>query len=72
MKAVLVLVVIYTAVAILGGWGGILVSQAKDLGPTYDRQPHITTSYYPEHHVFCATRLNAVNCVHIPEYIKEK
>lgn len=40
------------------------ISKARDLDELIDRKPNsLTTHYYPEHRVFCATRLNAISCV---------
>lgn len=60
--------------AVAGGvmlWFGTLDAEARDLDELIDRKPNqLTTSYYPEHRVFCATRMNAVSCVVAPKYAK--
>ena len=69
MKALLMVIGVYGAVIGLACGGALIVraTQARDLDELVNRpKNHLATTWYPEHRVFCATRLNAVDCVFIP------
>ena len=66
MKFVLVALV---ACTIMGGLAWVSSSRDLDEPWLYDREPNtLNISYHPEHQVFCATRLNAVDCVFVPKH----
>ena len=75
MKDRIIGIIVYIPMAILLSFVGYMMfinePSARDLDDLINRpKNHLATKWYPEHRVFCATRLNAVDCVYVPTQFK--